>query len=214
MKTIFLILMLSFQIAQARADVEISKTVANPSTVVEGTISPEQSKAKDNENSDLTEAKAIKAPAETEIPLNLETPKKSAATEGIIGKVIYSLAILTLLAGGLFYFLRKYSLPKNAKTQAQIKVLSQHHFGPKRSLAMVRVAGETILIGITDQNINLVKSLSLLDEDIPEDTPKNFSATLNDQVKVDSETTQDEDFAISGIKDIVHRRLKSMRNFQ
>ncbi len=157
----------------------------------------------------------VETPAETEIPLNLESPKKAAASEGMIGKVIYSLAILALLAGGAFYFLRKYSMPKNAKTQVQIKVLSQHHFGPKKSLALVRVAGESILIGITDQNINLVKSLSLLDEDIPEEMPKTFSKTLNEQVEVDAHsTTQEEDFAISGIKDIVHRRLKSMRNFQ
>ncbi len=197
MKKIFSILFLSFvvfiQMPMAFAAEEISKPVINPNT----------------------ETEAIKTPAETEIPLNLESPKKVAASEGMVGKVIYSLAILALLAGGAFYLLRKYSMPKNAKTQAQIKVLSQHHFGPKKSLALVRVAGESILIGITDQNINLVKSLSLLDEDIPEDVPKTFSKTLNEQVEVDAgSTTQEEEFAISGIKDIVHRRLKSMRNFQ
>ena len=197
MKNIFSIIILAFvvlgQMPMAFAAEEISKAVNN---------SP-------------TETEAIKTPAETEIPLNLESPKKAAASEGMAGKVIYSLAILALLAGGAFYLLRKYSMPKNAKTQAQIKVLSQHHFGPKKSLALVRVAGESILIGITDQNINLVKSLSLLDEDIPEDVPKTFSKTLKEQVDVDaSSTTQEEDFAISGIKDIVHRRLKSMRNFQ
>ncbi len=197
MKTIFSILILvfvvCFQAPLAFAAEELAKVVNIPAT----------------------ETEAIKAPAETEIPLNLESPKKAVASEGMVGKVIYSLAILALLAGGGFYFLRKYSMPKNAKTQAQIKVLSQHHFGPKKSLALVRVAGESILIGITDQNINLVKSLSLLDEDIPEEMPKTFSKTLNEQVQSDeSTTTQEEDFAISGIKDIVHRRLKSMRNFQ
>ncbi len=197
MKSIFSILILTFivcfQAPIAFAAEELAKVVNIPAT----------------------ETEAIKAPAETEIPLNLESPKKAVASEGMVGKVIYSLAILALLAGGGFYFLRKYSMPKNAKTQAQIKVLSQHHFGPKKSLALVRVAGESILIGITDQNINLVKSLSLLDEDIPEEMPKTFSKTLNEQVQSDeSTTTQEEDFAISGIKDIVHRRLKSMRNFQ
>ena len=197
MKTIFSILILifvgCFQAPFAFAAEEIAKVVNNPTA----------------------ETEAIKTPAETEIPLNLESPKKAAASEGMVGKVIYSLAILALLAGGAFYFLRKYSMPKNAKTQAQIKVLSQHHFGPKKSLALVRVAGESILIGITDQNINLVKSLSLLDEDIPDEMPKTFSKTLNEQVQSEEgSTTQEEDFAISGIKDIVHRRLKSMRNFQ
>ncbi len=196
MKTIFLVLMLSFQVAQAQS-------VVNPPAESETLIAQ------------ATDKKEINTPAETEIPLNLETPKKAAASEGIVGKVIYTIAILILLAGGIFYFLRRYAMPKNSQIQAQIKVLSQHHFGPKRSLALVRVAGESILIGITDQNINLVKSLSLLDEDVPEDVPKSFSSTLKEQTTEENQTTtSEEDFAISGIKDIVQRRLKSMRNFQ
>ena len=47
----------------------------------------------------------------------------------------------------------------------KIRIMTQHFLGPRKSLAIVRVAGESILIGITDQNINMLKSLSLLDED-------------------------------------------------
>ena len=203
MKTIFLVLLLSFQVAKAQTVSATTNSVVNP---------PTESETLTVQANDKIE---IRTPAETEIPLNLETPKKAVASEGIVGKVIYSIAILILLAGGIFYFLRRYALPKNSQVQAQIKVLSQHHFGPKRSLALVRVAGESILIGITDQNINLVKSLSLLDEDVPEDMPKSFSSTLKEQSTDDNQTTtSEEDFAISGIKDIVQRRLKSMRNFQ
>ena len=213
MKTILLALILVFKITPIFAAEEALKSVYHPSTEIEATTASDTDVVKNNSE----EIKAVKAPAETEIPLNLEAPKKAAASEGIMGKVIYSIAILTLLAGGIFYFLRKYSMPKNSKMPTQIKVLSQHHFGPKRSLALVRVAGESILIGITDQNINLIKSLSLLDEDIPEEMPKSFSKTLKDQSEDEvtvASTSQEEDFAISGIKDIVHRRLKSMRNFQ
>ena len=212
MKTIFLALILCFQMNTAWAETESAKSVTNSSAEVAATASIDKS-----------ETTITKATAEAEIPLNLEAPKKSAAAEGVAGKILYTVIVLMMLAGGLFYFLRRYSMPKNSKVQNQIKILSQQHFGPKKSLALVRVAGESILIGITENNINLVKSLSLLDEDIPENIPKSFSATLNETEesennssrghKASSETTSDEDFAISGIKDIVSKRLKSMRNF-
>lgn len=158
----------------------------------------------------------IEAPAatvaESEIPLNLEVAKKSATSDNLASKVVYSLGLLLLLAGGLFLLVKKFSVPKNAGAPTQIKLVSQHHFGPKRSLALIRVAGESMLIGVTDQQINLVKSLSLLDEDVPDEVPQNFSKTLKTKTEVTN--ADEEDFAISGIKDVVQRKLRGMRNFQ
>ena len=133
--------------------------------------------------------------SESEIPLNLEVTKKPSSSEGLAGRIFYSMAILAILGGGMFYFVRRYSIPKTSKSQTQIKVISQHYFGPKKSVALIRIAGESMLIGITDANINLVKSLSLLDEDVPEQVPQNFSDTLE---------TAGEEF--------VTRKLQGMRN--
>jgi flagellar protein FliO/FliZ len=213
MKAVFFFLILVAQLLMA------SKAMAE--TVTNGVNEAENVALFPAEKAAAIETKTTKAPAETEIPLNLETNKKATTSEGMAGKIIYSIAILLILGGGLIYMVRRYSLPKNSKTQTQIKVLSQHHFGPKRSLALVRVAGESILIGITDQNINLVKSLSMLDEEIPEEVPQNFEKTLKQKnqeepglMQASAEMSPEEDFAITGIKDIVHRRLKTMRNFQ
>jgi flagellar biogenesis protein FliO len=41
-----------------------------------------------------------------------------------------------------------------------VEVLSNHHFGPKRSMAVVKVGGRTLVVGITEQSINLISQLS------------------------------------------------------
>lgn len=163
---------------------------------------------------------AISAPAEkaeSEIPLNLEKNKKASEDGGSLFRILLTVSMLGILGTGAYVFLRKYSVPKSMKYQTQIKVLQQHYLGPKKSLAIVRVAGESILIGVTDHNISMIKSLSLLDDEVPEDAPQNFNKVMDkfEEVPTKREAMDsDEDFAISGVKDIVSKRLKGMRSFQ
>ena len=125
---------------------------------------------------------------------------------------------MTALLGLGYYFAKRYGRPGNSK-QTQIKVLTQHYLGPKKSLAIVRVAGESILIGVTDQNISMIKSLALLDDEIPENiTNASFEATLNEkkemslgQKEVPGPATGEE-FSIRHIKDVVSLKLKGMGN--
>ncbi|HEY1079410.1 MAG TPA: flagellar biosynthetic protein FliO [Bdellovibrio sp.] len=162
---------------------------------------------------------------ESEIPLNLDGGKKVAQEDSSVFRIIFTLSILGLVGAGAYFFLRKYKIPKASKHQTQIKVLQQHYFGPKKSLAIVRVAGESILVGITDHNISMIKSLSLLDDEVPEEAPQSFGRVLGDidetpavaeraPAKRAKELDADEEFAISGIKDIVSKRLKGMRSLQ
>lgn len=164
---------------------------------------------------------------ESEIPLNLDKNKKASSEDSGVFRILFTLSILGLVGAGAYFFLKKYSIPQAKQTQTQIKVLQQHYLGPKKSLAIVRVAGESILIGVTDQNISMIKSLSLLDDEIPEEAPQAFnkvlgglsSAAANEEVvgparKTAKELDSDEEFAISGIKDIVSKRLKGMRSIQ
>lgn len=156
---------------------------------------------------------------ESEIPVNLEGGKKAGQSESPIFKLILSLSVLGVLGCAAYFFLKKYGQRSNKGTQAtQIKVLSQHYLGPKKSLAIVRVAGESILIGITDHNVNLIKALSLLDEEIPEETPKSFQNVFSrknqDEVDFAGDEDSKEEFSMSGIKDFVSSRLKNMRNIE
>ena len=158
----------------------------------------------------------LASPQETEIPVTLEPVKKAGGTENSVFKMILTLSLIGVMGCGGYFLFRKYGKPANKIDQAtQIKILTQHYLGPKKSLAIIRVAGESILIGITDQNINLIKSLALLDEDVPEEVPKSFNqvfagASANGNT---GESSEDE-FSITGIKDFVSSKLKNMRTFQ
>lgn len=182
----------------------------------------------------LTVNEKVSAPEkESEILLNLDNSKKAASEGSGLFRILFTVSILGLVGMGAYIFLRKYKVPQAAKHQMQIKVLQQHYLGPKKSLAIVRVAGESILIGVTDHNISMIKSLSLLDDEVPEETPESFGKVLKgartqadftgDSIQEaasfqgaerSSETSEDDEFSISGIKDIVSKRLKGMRSIQ
>ncbi|MFS4459506.1 FliO/MopB family protein [Bdellovibrio sp. HCB2-146] len=223
-----LVLIVSVCVAQANENAAPPAAEAAVAST-EAAVAPEVAAAEA-----ATSASTIKTDnrKESEIPLNLESKKNAAAEGSGLFRIMMTLSILGVVGTGAFIFLRKYSIPKGSKHQTQIKVLQQHYLGPKKSLAIVRVAGESILIGVTDHNINMIKSLSLLDDEVPEEAPGNFTKVLGSKgvsfsdIEEDQEEETpaprkrakdldpDEEFAISGIKDIVSKRLKGMRSFQ
>lgn len=143
--------------------------------------------------------------SESEIPVHLDNAKKTSATDSPWMRMFMGLSVAAILSAGAWVLVRRAKSKAGSKEAApQIKVLTQHYLGPKRSLAIIRVAGESILIGVTDQNISLIKELSLLDEEIPVNVPTNFNQSLEDA----------EDFSMTGIKDFVSTRLKNMRTIQ
>lgn len=202
-------------------------------TTAEAVVAQSATAATSEEAATPVEKSKIDNRHESEIPLNLDKNKKAASEGSGLFRILFTLSILGLVGTGAYFFLRKYSVPKAKKHQTQIKVLQQHYLGPKKSLAIVRVAGESILIGITDHNISMIKPLSLMDDEVPEEAPQNFGKVLGGMSPKasfanDDETEEaapvakrssrdldsDEEFAISGIKDIVSKRLKGMRSFQ
>jgi flagellar protein FliO/FliZ len=181
---------------------------------------------------------------EEEIPLNFDKKSATAGNESPIMRVILALGILSIMAAGAFYLYRRHGRPGPKKNAPQIKVLTQHWLGPKKSIAIIRVAGESILIGVTDHNISMIKSLALMDEEIPQDTPENFGSVMSavevrseknaaftkansaasakgtfyaKASEVDSADAESDEFQMSGlnqIKDVVSQRLKNMRSFE
>ncbi|NUN07528.1 MAG: flagellar biosynthetic protein FliO [Bdellovibrio sp.] len=220
--SIFLVFSVSAQAADTVAD-EVVAVSALESPVAAASVAEKVDEASAVvATPEKSKAESLK---ESEIPLNLDGGKKVAQEDSSVFRIMFTLSILGLVGAGAFFFLRKYKIPKAAKHQTQIKVLQQHYLGPKKSLAIVRVAGESILVGITDHNISMIKSLSLLDDEVPEEAPQSFGRVLGDidetptaseraPAKRAKELDADEEFAISGIKDIVSKRLKGMRSLQ
>lgn len=160
---------------------------------------------------------AVTTLPEDQIPLKIENQIKTADASANTSKMVVSFGVVALMLGAAYYFIRKYSTANKAgpKSNMQIKVLSQHYLGPKKSLAIVRVAGESILIGVTDQNISMIKALSLLDDELPQVLPKSFEESLTEKNEMMNEAEGfEDDFTFAGLKTTVTQKLKSMRSLQ
>lgn len=225
------ILMISLNVfaetnSPAAGDAAVAEANALMAPAATPTVTATDAKVAADATTKPKETATLMKTKETDIPVHLDGEKKAAAGSSPLFKVLMSLSLIGILGCGAFFWFRKYAKPGNAKNSAtQIKVLTQHYLGPKKSLAIIRVAGESILVGVTDHNISLIKELSLLDEEIPETTPKSFktvfSVNANDNVDfADENTTTEQDaserdeFSISGIKDFVSSKLKNMRSFE
>lgn len=161
-----------------------------------------------------TDATLKKDLPESQIPLKAAVVKKDVSQGSSSFGAIMGGVIVSIMAAAGFIFLKKYSFKNIKNPHTEIKILTQHHLGPKKSLAIIRVAGESVLIGITDQNINLIKSLSLLDEDIPEETPSQFNSVISAKMTAHRSTEAIEEVSFNGIKDRVTSTLKNMRSFE
>ena len=214
MKVIFCFLLLVKVSAYAAGEANMGALAETP-VVAEATMMGEGS---------MPSTEAVKAApaAEDQIPLNISTGKKSVEAGGSSTRILFTGLVIVVLLGTAYYFVRKYKFSNNInKSNMQIKVLSQHYLGPKKSLAIIRVSGESILIGVTDTNISMIKSLSLIDDEVPSETPQNFGDALNKQSANGSgsggQTAMvdelDEEFSFAGVKDSVSKKIKSMRSF-
>lgn len=160
--------------------------------------------------------------SESQIPVFLKAQSQKPVAVNPWGRLLLSLMIIGTVGGGMMVFGRWYSgKSKKGGDLNKIRILTQFHIGPKKSLAIVRVAGEAILIGITDHNISMLKSLSLLDGELDtthetspvQDAPlPTFQKTLAAQPSAPAVDEEDE-FAIESIKDRVSLKLKNMRPF-
>lgn len=148
---------------------------------------------------------------EAEIPVLTKVEGKKATVQSPFARIGISMLIMGALFFGLFKFTKYWQKKTGIKIDEnnKIRVLTQHYLGPRKSLAIIRVAGETILIGVTDSNISHIKSLALLEsEEVPTEVPDNFAQSLK---SAGGEDAQENDSAWSTIRDRVSTKIKEMR---
>lgn len=170
---------------------------------------------------------ANRAKTESEIPVLTKATAQFTKSDSTTTRLVISLGVVLLVAGGIVMFSRQWAKRRTGLAQHhQIKVLTQYGLGPKKSLAIIRVAGESILIGVTDTNISMIKSLALLDEDLPIEVPKDFSHELgHNMIPIPEKmslpapaptqvlaTKDQEDFSFGTVRDMVASRLREMRS--
>lgn len=153
---------------------------------------------------------------ENEIPVLTGAKQSKKAEGGNLSRIMITLGVLTTVVGGAFFILKRWANRSDGDTKSpKIKVLTQLTLGPKKSLAVVNVAGESLLIGVTDHNISLLKTLSLIDDEVPESVPKTFGNALSEYHDEDDMDAlgpaEHDEFAMRGIDEIrdrVSRRLE------
>ena len=202
------------------ADPSVGATKTEPATAV---ATAEAEAAEDSAVETKTEApdkEDISKMNEKDIPVLAAKAKPAKPSVSVWARVLASGGILLLLAISVTWGLKKYTKGHQAKNAAtKIKILTQHHIGPKKSIAIVQVAGESILVGITDHSISMLKTLALIDDEVPEETPRDFNVAM-DSYDFDSDETEarrsrgTDDFAMRGLGDIrdsVSKRLKGLK---
>lgn len=165
------------------------------------------------------------AKEESEIPVNLAGESSKDSAKSPWTRMIISLIVVSLFGIGVTLFARRYSKSKmKIGGNVNIQIISQQSLGPKKNLTVINVAGENILIGVTDHNISLIKSLAFIDDEIEQQVPVDFVNELN---KVTDEYVSrrkgpskdiaqrshesEEDFNMGNIKDMISSKLKEMR---
>lgn len=170
--------------------------------------------------------------AESEIPVALSKKKVQEKESNLWLRLLWSLGVLAMMAGALILFGRKFSKQKlKVGGSVKIEVMAQHSLGPKKHLTVISVAGEALLIGVTDHRISLIKSLALIDDELPELKATSFQSELEaskgvsrsqtsisqvSQARVLQEPRKTEqkshlDDELFKIKDRIASRLKEMR---
>ncbi len=144
---------------------------------------------------------------ESNIPLT-EIKSKKEVSNGLspVNKMMISVFGLILIAAGFFAGLKKWGSRVGHKAIAShIKILTQKSIGPKKQLMMIRVAGETILLGVTDSNITPIKTLSLMEDELPDFTEPHFSGHLKNKIeetKITEEAEEVDGFSVSRLDDV------------
>ena len=139
-----------------------------------------------------TEEKPAAAPAvtadikESEIPVQLTAATKTKDTSGIFWRLAASMGFLAVVAAVLYFATRRWARPRDSKPKgARIEMMHQFHMGPRRSIALIRVAGETLLVGVTDHNINMLKPVTLIDDELEGLMKKDFNNFLEDEFSIE-----------------------------
>ena len=122
--------------------------------------------------------------AEADILLDQSSKKdKSPSSISHMNKMIFSVLIILCMGGVSLLAVRKWGKSKGySAITRNITILAQKPVGPKKNLMLIRIAGETILLGVTDYNINPIKTLSLMDDELPDYTEPHFSHQLKEKI--------------------------------
>ncbi len=103
---------------------------------------------------------------------------------GFAFSVFLKLGVVVLVIAGLAIIIRRMQVKGQATTTKQINLIETIHLSPHRTLYLVNVENQKILIGATDQSMTTLYQLSNSENSIENNKPlenaQKFSDLLND----------------------------------
>lgn len=166
----------------------------------------------------LPAAAEVVGKAEADIPV-LTSVKSVKSASGLSSfRVIMGFVIIFSMSAGLILFSRWFAKRnRRSKDPSRIQIVSQQFLGTNKSLAIVRVAGESILVGVTDHNITMIKALAMLEDEEAETGISSFKNTLMSAQNVVQNTStqkqpEDLDYATQTVTDKITTKMKGMRS--
>lgn len=118
-------------------------------------------------------------------PIHLSQSASPKATAPSPIRAMVSLAaVLALILGGAYLF-KKYGqnsaiIGKMKRNGKMIEVIATQSLGPKRSIAVVKVAGRMLVLGVASESISLISELDSEEGMAPNQTGASFFANLLD----------------------------------
>ena len=114
-------------------------------------------------------------PTKDQVPVSASAPVRKTEARAptplpsFWGVLIKLMAVIALF-GAIAWAVKRFGLTgKNRpawlgqfgkKNEAWVEVLSTHHLGPKKSISVVKVMGRVLVLGVTEESINLISQLS------------------------------------------------------
>ncbi len=107
-------------------------------------------------------------------------PAFAAGPDLNIATTILSLIMVIALILMLAWLMKRMRFSQISGQQGTLRVIKQLSLGQKERVVVVEVGGEQILLGVTPNNVSLLKSLA---EPLPEDAPPEFAKQLSKLMK-------------------------------
>lgn len=101
-------------------------------------------------------------------------------------KLIFPLLLIIGLLFGLLLLVKKIQFKGSRIIQSNIKVVHTLMLMPKKYLSFVKINDKIFVLGVSEQNINLIKELNAVELELNEDDSSsqlNFSEQLKNLIK-------------------------------
>lgn len=154
-----------------------------------------------------------------------EPAKKTQAVDSSAGllRLLGNLVLVLALIGTMAFVFRKFVLKKGLSLGGNnpiIKTITNYTISPGRSLTIVRVADEVLVLGVTGANISLITSLGpesgirkFMEDGSGKNEPKGFGTFLQDQIKSFDNSAGEEPVAppATGIRESIRDRMRGFK---